>query len=54
VHTPLRYAREQGLRTIRLGPSARPAKEGRGAVFETQYGGVLDAHATARLAGTAR
>lgn len=54
VHTPLRYARDRGLRTIRLGAAARSTKEGRGAVFETQYGGFLDGPATARLAGAAR
>ena len=50
VHAPLRYARARGLRSIRLGAAATAVKKGRGAVFDRLYGGVLDVHATRRLA----
>lgn len=50
IHAPLRFARERGLRSIRLGAAATAVKKGRGAVFDQLYGGVLDVHATRRLA----
>jgi len=53
IHAPLRFARERGLRSIRLGAAATAVKKGRGAVFDQLYGGVLDVHHTRRLAAAA-
>jgi len=49
-HQPIRLARQCRLSNIRLGSTSERTKAGRGAVFETLYGGVLNVDDTRHLA----
>jgi hypothetical protein len=49
-HQPMRFAREQGLTTIRAGLAAEVPKRSRGAVTHHVSGGILGKAATLRLA----